>query len=159
MYQIPMISLQNQNLQNGFLSFKATDSGESVVALRTVSGNYTASTFIKSVSNETVGLSAYSWRGWATGINFDGQKVSVFRRENNKQEIAASADVSASDIYLQMTAKDGEFYQFAYSLDGKNWINLGKPIAAGYIEGARVALTHSGTGKSAKFDWLKIVQN
>lgn len=158
-YQIPMISSQNLGLENGFLRFASNDSGEAVVALRTISGNYTASTFIKSVSNELVGLSAYSWRGWATGINFDGRKVSVFRRENNKQEIAASADVSSSDIYLQMTAKDGEFYQFAYSLDARNWVNLGKPIAAGYIEGARVALIHSGTGQSARFDWLKIVQN
>jgi xylan 1,4-beta-xylosidase len=158
-YQIPMISSQNLGLENGFLQFASNDSGEAVVALRTVSGNYTASTFIKSVSNEIVGLSAYSWRGWAVGINFDGQKVSVYRRENNKQEITATADAQNSDIYLQMQAKDGEFYQFAYSLDGENWTNLGKQVAGSYIEGARVALTHSGAGNTAKFDWLKIKQD
>jgi hypothetical protein len=111
-------------------------------------------------SEEIVGLAGYSWRGNAVGIGFGAGKISVFRRENNKQEIVASANVAkAQNIYLRMTAKGGEFYQFAYSLDGNAWTDLGKPIVGSHVEGARVALTHVGKAQTARFDWLKIVQN
>ena len=111
-------------------------------------------------ADEIVGLAGYSWRGNAVGIGFGLGKVSVFRRENGKQEIAASADAAKTEnIYLRMTAKAGEFYQFAYSLDGNSWIDLGKPIVGSHVEGARVALTHVGKAREARFDWLKIVQN
>ncbi len=162
-YQLPLSPSENIDLRAGLLAFGAEDASEAIVAARTVSGNYTAMTLIKSgdkTANEIAGLSAYSWRGNAVGIGFGAGKVSVFRRENGKQEIAASADVSeAQNIYLQMTAKDGELYQFAYSLDGKSWTNLGKPIVGAHVEGARVALTHVGKAQTAQFDWLKIVQN
>ncbi|MEO7673840.1 MAG: family 43 glycosylhydrolase [Pyrinomonadaceae bacterium] len=162
-YQLPMSPVEDIELKNGTLSFSANDASEAVIATRTVSGDYTATTLIKNASpaaDEIVGLSAYSWRGNAVGIGFGSGKVSAWRRENRKQEVAAAADLSpAASIYLRMTAKDGEFYQFAYSLDGKVWINLGKPVAGGHAEGARVALTHTGKGRSARFDWLKIVQN
>ncbi len=109
-------------------------------------------------TDEIVGLAGYSWRGNAVGIGFGLRKVSVFRRENGKQEIAASADVSnRQNIYLRMTTTGGEFYQFAYSLDGKIWTDLGKPIVGSHVEGARVALTHVGKAQTARFDWLKIV--
>lgn len=158
-YQIPLFANENLNLQNGFLNIKANDLNEAVVAIRSVSGNYSAQTLIRSVANETVGLKGYSWRNRSIGIIFNGQKVSVIRREGDKEEITAAADVQNSDIYLQMKVKEGEFYQFAYSLDGKNWVNLGKQVSGSYIEGARVALTHSGAGQSAKFDWFKIIQD
>ncbi len=141
----------------------AIDASVAVIAIRTVSGNYTATTLIKTgniAADEIVGLAGYSWRGNAVGIGFGTGKISVFRRENNKQEIAASADVSKTqNIYLRMTATGGEFYQFTYSLDGKKWTDLGKAIAGSHVEGARVALTHVGKAQTARFDWLKIVQN
>ena len=154
---------ENIDLKAGTLTFGADDTSEAVVATRAVSGDYTATTLIKSVNmaaDEIVGLAGYSWRGNVVGIGFGAGKVSVFRRENNKQEITASADVSkAQNIYLRMTATGGEVYQFAYSLDGKSWTDLGKPIVGSHVEGARVALTHVGKAREARFDWLKIVQN
>ncbi|MBA2621721.1 MAG: xylosidase, partial [Acidobacteria bacterium] len=162
-YQLPVSPAELIDLKNGTLAFGADDASEAVIARRTASGNYTATTLIKSVgvsADEIVGLSAYSWRGNAVGIGFGAGKVSVFRREDNKQEIAASADVSNTpNIYLRMTAKDGEFYRFAYSSDGKSWTDLGKPIAGAHVEGARVALTHVGKARTAQFDWLRVVQN
>jgi beta-xylosidase len=160
-YQLPMSPSEKIDLKAGTLAFGADDTSEAIIAIRTVSGDYTATTLIKSANmatDEIVGLAGYSWRGNAVGIGFGLGKVSVFRRENGKQEIAASADVSQTqNIYLRMTATGGEFYRFAYSLDGKNWTDLGKPIVGSHVEGARVALTHVGKAQTARFDWLKIV--
>ena len=162
-YQVPISPTEYFDLREGTLSFCAGDTSEGVVARRTVSGDYTATTYIRLLqptAPEIVGLAAYSWRGNAVGIAYGSGKVSVFRRENNKQATAASADISnAENIYLRMTATGGEFYQFAYSLDEKIWTDLGKPIVGSHVEGARVALTHSGIAQRARFDWLKIVQN
>ena len=162
-YQLPLSPSENIDLKSGTLAFGASDSSEAIIAARTISGNYTATTLIKNASltaDEFVGLSAYSWRGNAVGIGVGAGKVSVWRREDNKEEIAASASVSpaAQNIYLRMTAKGGELYQFAYSLDDKTWTNLGKPVVGSHVEGARVALTHVGKARTAQFDWLKIVQ-
>jgi beta-xylosidase len=163
-YQLPLSPAENIDLKNGTLAFGASDASEAVVATRTVSGDYTATTLIKSAdmkADEILGLTAYSWRGNAVGIGCGAEKISVWRREENKQEITASADVSPvqNNIYLRMTATGGEFYQFAYSLDGANWTDLGKPVNGSHVEGARVALTHVGKARTARFDWLKIVQN
>ncbi len=163
LYQLPASPTEIVDLKAGTLTFSAIDATEAVVATRTVSGDYTATVLIKTenmAADETVGLAAYSWRGNAVGINFGAGKISAFRRENNKQEIAASADAAKREyIHLRMTAKGGESYQFAYSLDGKSWTDLGKPVVGSHVEGARVALTHAGKGRGARFDWLKIVQN
>ncbi len=162
-YQLPLALSETVDFKTGTLAFGASDASEAIVATRTISGDYAATVLIKNVSastDEIVGLSAYSWRGGAVGINIGAGKVSVWRREDNKQENAASANViNAPNIYLRMTAKGGELYQFAYSLDDKSWTDLGKPVVGSHVEGARVALTHVGKSREARFDWLKIVQN
>ena len=161
-YQLQLSPSEDINLKAGTLAFGASDTSEAVIAARTISGDYTATVLIKSANmttDEIVGLAGYSWRGNAVGIGFGLGKISVFRRENGKQEIAASADAAKTEnIYLRMTAKGGESYQFAYSLDGNSWTDLGKPIVGSHVEGARVALTHVGKAREARFDWLKIVQ-
>ncbi|HEX8267496.1 MAG TPA: family 43 glycosylhydrolase [Pyrinomonadaceae bacterium] len=162
-FQLPLSPVGSIDLKAGTLAFTANDMSEAVVATRAVSGDYTVTTLIKSAqmsSEEIVGLSAYSWRGNAVGIGFGSEKVSVWRRENNKQEIAASADVGQTEyIYLRMTAKDGELYRFAYSLNGTDWTEFSNTVAGAHVEGARIALTHVGKAQTARFDWLKIVQN
>lgn len=163
-YQLPLSPPETVELNAGTLSFTASDGSEAVVAMRTVSGNYTATTLIRTgqmAADEIAGLAGYSWRGNAVGINFTPQQIVVWRRENGKQEIAATAaDLKKSEnIYLRMTVSGGELYRFAYSFDGKNWTDLGKTIAGSHIEGARVALTHTGKEQNAQFDWLKVEQN
>ena len=155
-YQLPLAPSETIELRAGTLAFGANDTSEAVVATRTVSGDYTATVLIKSANmtaDEIVGLAAYSWRGNAVGIGFGLGKISVFRRENAKQEIVTSAEAAKTEnINLRMTAKGGEFYQFAYSPDGKIWTDLGKPIVGSHVEGARVALTHVGKARQARFD-------
>ena len=162
-YQLPMSPSESIDLRAGTLAFGASDASEAVIATRTVSGKYTAMTLIKAANittAEIVGLSAYSWRGNAVGIGLSAAKIFAWRREDGKQVIAASADVpDLANVYLRMTAKDGELYQFAYSSNNVNWTDLGNPIVGSHVEGARVALTHAGKAREARFDWLKIVQN
>jgi len=161
-WQLPLSPTETIDLKSGTLAFAANDASEAVIATRTVSGNYLATTLIKTANmsaDEIVGLSAYSWRGNAVGIGLSAGKVSAWRREDNKQQVSASADVSNREkIYLRMIARDGESYQFAYSFNGDDWKNLGAPVAGSQVEGARVALTHAGRDRTARFDWLKITQ-
>jgi hypothetical protein len=58
-----------------------------------------------------------------------------------------------------MKVTDGELFQFAFSSDGKNWTDIGGEVAGSHVNGARVALIHSGKGRSARFDRLMIEQN
>jgi beta-xylosidase len=165
-WQMHSLSTENIDLKGGTLAFRAADASEAVIATRTVSGDYAASTLIKTVDmtiDETAGLAAYSWRGSAVGISVGAGKVTVWRRENGKQETASTADIAAAgtlgqSIYLRMTARGAELYQFAYSFYVINWTNLGEPVVGSHVEGARVALLHTGKGQGARFDWLRVVQ-
>ncbi len=165
-WQFPFNNSQRQITDNGFLKIsdgKSENEPEALVAERTVSGNYTATTLIKfvSLSGERVGLSGYSWRGNAVGISVENGKVYSWRRENNNQRTNGETAFSGSQVYLQMVVKDGETYNFFYGTDGSNWTKIGESIAAGYIEEARVALIYAGKTENpkAKFDWLKVEQN
>jgi beta-xylosidase len=161
-WQLHSLSTKNIDLKAGTLAFTAIDASEAVIATRTISGNYVATTLIKTANmtiDETAGLSAYSWRGSAVGISFGAGKLIAWRRENGKQETASTANVGQTqNIYLRMTAKDAELYQFAYSFDGINWTNLGSPVVGSHVEGARVALLHTGKGQGTRFDWLRVTQ-
>ncbi|HEV7890662.1 MAG TPA: family 43 glycosylhydrolase [Pyrinomonadaceae bacterium] len=136
---------------------------DAVVARRTTSGDYVATTLISTRGMSAAaraGLSAYAWRGWAVGVAAGGGKITVWRREGDNMKrnlrVMAEADAPKSDaLYLRMTAEGGERYRFAFSSNGREWTDVGGHVDAGYIEGARVALTASGG--AAKFDWVKIV--
>jgi xylan 1,4-beta-xylosidase len=159
-YQFPTAIPPDLSLKGGTIALGNPEASEAVIATRTVSGNYEASTRIKwagAGADEVVSLSAYSWRQNAVGVSVNLGKVSAWRRENGNQMVSASTDIPTdTDIYLRMAARDAEFFQFAYSTDGKVWIHLGKPVPGSHVEGARVALLHAGKGQSARFDWLKI---
>jgi xylan 1,4-beta-xylosidase len=136
---------------------------DAVVARRTTSGDYVATALVSTRGMDAsarAGLSAYAWRGWAVGVAAGGGKVTVWRREgdNMKRNLRVMAETAApkSDaLYLRMTAEGGERYRFAFSANGREWAEVGGAVDAGYIEGARVALTASGG--AARFDWIKIV--
>jgi xylan 1,4-beta-xylosidase len=172
-WQTPMISDEKARLENGFLTLIAEGNNSddeiagAVVAERTVSGDYTATTLIKMgetrLPDERAGLSAYSWRGNAVGVSVGGNnQIFVWRRENGKQQTIVSEKLPAtlSQIYLRMTAAGGELYRFAFSADGVNWKSLGEPVAGSNVEGARVALTYGGkaANPAARFDWIRVEQ-
>jgi xylan 1,4-beta-xylosidase len=141
---------------------QADEYADAVVARRTTSGDYVATTLISTrgmTPATRAGLSAYSWRGWAVGIAAGGGRVTVWRREGdnmkrNLRVMAEAATPKSDALYLRMTAEGGERYRFAFSANGRDWTDVGGPVDAGYIEGARVALTASGG--AARFDWIKV---
>lgn len=135
---------------------------DAVVARRTTSGDYVATTLVSTrgmSASASAGLSAYAWRGWAVGIATGGGKVTVWRREGDDMKrnlrVLTTADAPKTDaLYLRMSAEGGERYRFAFSANGREWTDVGGAVDAGYIEGARVALTASGG--AARFDWVKV---
>ena len=172
-WQFPLYNDQNLKFENGFLQIAPTENhlttektSELVLAERTVSGNYTATTRID-ISNlkseELAGLSAFSWRTNAVGASVGNNKIFTWLRENGKNLEVDVVELpkNTGAIYLRMQVKDGDFYRFAFSTDEKNWIEIGGKIPESGIEGARVALIYKGgtTSPSVRFDWLRVVQN
>jgi hypothetical protein len=99
-------------------------------------------------------VAAYSWRDAATGISVGGGRVFVWQRDGRNQQTPATATApNAPFVYLRMTVTDGEQFRFTYSVNGRDWQELGGTVYAN-IEGAHVALTAGGAG--ARFDWVKI---
>jgi xylan 1,4-beta-xylosidase len=166
-WQWPMLAKQTARVDvaSGYLVLapegttqKADTLTGAILAQRTSSGNYVATTVVDARSlatGATAGLSAYGWRDAATGVSLSGGHVFVWHRDGKNQQMSAATPVpSAPSVYLRMTVTDGERYRFAYSVNGRDWQELSKVVSASNIEGAHVALTAGGT--SARFDWMKI---
>ncbi len=166
-WEKPLGSLQTEWLADGFLTLTTNpnqndETMRAVIARRNVVGDYTATTLIKTVGmneHENVGLASYGWINRAVGVSVGGKKIFVWLREDDKLKIISNAQQpDSAQIYLQMTVRGGEFYSFAFSLDGQKWTNLGEPV--GTINGGRIALVYGGKANApqAKFDWLRIEQ-
>ncbi|MGH9941351.1 MAG: family 43 glycosylhydrolase [Pyrinomonadaceae bacterium] len=166
-WQWPMFGTQAARVEpvpGGFLFLNsgagapAGDVTGAVVAQRTTTGDYVATTLVNAQGmgrEARAGLSAYSWRGNAVGISVGGGKVFTWRREDGKERTVATVDAPAAPVvFLRMTATGGEEYRFASSVNGREWREVGGAVAGSHVEGARVALVASGAG--AKFDYLKI---
>ncbi|MDQ4120260.1 MAG: family 43 glycosylhydrolase [Acidobacteriota bacterium] len=169
-WQYPMFNDQIFRLENGFLKIFPTEKQlssenlpELVLAERTVSGNYTATTRID-ISNlkndEFAGLSAYSWRTNAVGVSVSNGKIFTWKRGGGKHDEISSVSLPAnlSAIVLKLETYSGESYRFSFSTDEKKWQQIGEQISERNVEGARVALVYRGktTNPSARFDWLRI---
>ena len=160
-------------LKDGFLTLAPTEkqfavekTPEIVLAERTVSTDYTATTRIDYAAlktDEFAGMSAYSWRGNAVGVSLGNGKIFTWRRENNKQTEVGSVELpkNKTAVNLQIQAKDGEIFSFAYSIDDKNWQTIGDKINFGSLEGARLALIYNGKtpNAGARFDWFRVKEN
>ena len=169
-WQYPIYNDQRFLLADGFLKIAPTEKQlaaekmpELILAERTVSGNYTATTKIdaaKMTADEFAGLSAYSWRTEAVGASVGNGRIFTWKRENGKHQEVASVELpkNAPAIFLRLRAEDGETYRFDFSTDGENWRQIGERIAESGVEGARVALIYNGktTNPSARFDWLRV---
>ncbi|MBA3322679.1 MAG: family 43 glycosylhydrolase [Pyrinomonadaceae bacterium] len=134
-----------------------------VLGWRTTAGDYVATALLNTQGLQTGacgGLAAYSHRNGAIGVAIcGGNKVLVWRREEQEQRTLATAEAppGTSTIYLRLTATGGELYRFAVSTNGRDWKELGEPVAGSFVEGARVALTAGGKpGASARFDWVRV---
>jgi beta-xylosidase len=171
-WQWPLDNMQSAAVEvagGGYLLLKPTtdavvdEYADAVVARRTTSGDYVATTSISTrgmTTSARAGLSAYGWRGWSVGIATGADRVMVWRREGDDMKkslkVVAVADAPKSDIiFLRMKAEGGDSYRFAFSANGREWTELGGVVDGGYIEGTRIALTAGGG--AARFDWVKVV--
>jgi xylan 1,4-beta-xylosidase len=166
----PLYNFQRARLENGFLIIAPDEKQlatekipEVVVAERTVSGTYTATTRIdykNLAGDEYAGISAYSWRTEAVGVSIGNGKIFTWRRAAGKQQEVSSRPLpqNSSAILLRIEAVEGENYHFSFSPDGNSFETIGETIITGNVEGARVALVYNGrmTNAGARFDWLHV---
>lgn len=144
-------------------SGQARDSINAVLSQPTTSADYVATTLIDlSMKQGTLaGLSAYNGRTDALGVMAGGGHILIYKREAKRHQVLTTVQAPASRfLHLRMTVRDGHDYRFAYSVDGREWKEIGGPVSGGYLEGVRIALTVGGVeGASGKFEWLRVMPN
>ncbi len=163
-------NIPNYKISNGFLELmpnaaNALNAIGGVMAYYTTNSSYTATTQIdaRSLTGDAIaGISAYGDGENALGFGLQNSKIVVWRRERNNHRKLSTHDAPAGkQLYLRMTARDGVFYSFAASSDGKNFKSVGSEQNGDYLppwdRGIRVALTAGGAEKaSARFGFLRI---
>jgi beta-xylosidase len=136
-----------------------------VMAYWTTTGSYTATTMIDAdgVKNGAIaGISAFGDGENALGFGWQNGKIVVWRRErNNHRTVSAHNAPAGKQIFLRMNARDGIFYNFAVSSDGRVFQTIGSEQNGEYLppwdRGIRVALTVGGAANaSARFGFLRI---
>lgn len=144
----------------------AKDVAGGVLAIKTISGDYTARALLRVSELKAgihAGLSAYGDRENALGLSIQDQKATVWRRQRNKHEVLSTKEAPAgSDLQLRMDATGGHRFRFSLSPDGKQWTQVGEMDVEGqhlppWDRGVRVALTVGGAeDATAAFDWLRL---
>jgi len=144
---------QNTNLMGGVI-------GRSIT-----SGDFVAETVLVRSGLEPgaiAGIAALGDRANSTGAALVDGQVILWNRTRNQQSILAQMDAPKSRrIHFRLNATEGKQYQFAFSADGKNWIDL-SPEASGqhlppWDRAVRVGLTVGGVrGAEARFDSFEI---
>jgi beta-xylosidase len=173
-WQWPQNSEPLKRVQGGRLILAPTaahadDLLGAVLARTTTEGNYGATTAVD-VSGlkpgTMAGLAAYGDEENALGIAVGNGKVIVWRREKGKQQTLATKDAPRRPIvYLRMSARHGDRFQFAVSDNVNSWTGVGDQrdgVNGEYLppwdRAVRVALTAGGArGAAARFDWFRIV--
>ncbi len=163
-------SIPTYKISGGFLELspnaaQMTNPIGGIMAFYTMSGSYTATTQIdrKSLTGGTIaGLSAFGDGENALGFGLKDDKIVVWRRERNNHRMLSATDAPAGDnIYLRLTARDGAFYSFAVSGNGKTFTSVGSEQNGDYLppwdRGVRVAMTVGGAeNATARFGFLRI---
>lgn len=138
---------------------------DAVFARTTTTGDYVATARIdtRAMSRGMMaGLAAYGDNENALGLSVTDGGVALWRLEKGNTQTVARADAaSRGALLLRMSARDGRFYRFAFSRDGRSWTDVGAEVDGSYLppwdRGVRVALAAGGAqGSPARFDWLRI---
>jgi xylan 1,4-beta-xylosidase len=126
----------------------------SVLAIKTISGNYTAQAIISRDSLQLgtiAGFAAYGDTQNALGVALDGSDIKLWRRQGGKQEIILSRAIPDSDaLHARVIATDGHKFRFSISSDGTTWHDVGDnlDLEGQYLppwdRGIRIALTVGG---------------
>lgn len=163
-------NVPNYRIDSGFLELSpnAANAANPIGAIMgywTTVGSYTATTMIDAQavkSGAIAGISAYGDNENALGFGLQDGKIVVWRRERNNHRTLSTHDApAAKQIYLRLTARDGIFYSFAVSKDGRNFQNVGDEQNGDYLppwdRGVRVTLTvGAAENAAARFGFLRI---
>lgn len=163
-------SIPSYRITNGFLELSPNDRDDKnpiggVMAWWTTVGDYAATTMIDTGSvkrGAIAGISAFGDGENALGAGWQNGRIVLWRRERNNHRALSTANApQGKQIYLRMTARDGIFYSFSVSNDGKTFRSAGMEQNGDYLppwdRGVRVALTVGGEDKaSARFGFLRI---
>ncbi|PYK60691.1 MAG: xylosidase [Verrucomicrobia bacterium] len=143
----------------------ASDMVGAVVARSTTSGDYEATTVVDARGLKLgafAGLSAFGDPANGLGLAVGEGKAIVWQREKNHSKTVAEMDgVIWPSVYLRLTARGGNRFQFAVSSDGRDWKPVGETAEGGYLppwdRSVRVALTVGGVvGAEARFNSFRI---
>jgi Beta-xylosidase len=145
---------------------RGSDPLGAILARSTTVGDYVATTELAVQSlkpGALAGLASIGDQENALGIGVGGDgSVTVWKREKNKHEVVTTTTAPKSkSIWLRLTARNGHLFRFAFSGDGRNWIDLGPELNGDYMppwdRGLRIALTAGGTADAtAQFNSLRI---
>jgi xylan 1,4-beta-xylosidase len=137
---------------------------DTVVARPTLSGDYTVTgrIVLPAASDDAIaGLAVYGDPDNAIGISRSGRSVVVWMREKGVQRLLPGRELPAGpSVDLRVIASRGSRFQFAYSMDGREWRTFGEETAS-YLppwdRAVRVALAVGGRpGVEGRFDWVRI---
>jgi xylan 1,4-beta-xylosidase len=163
-------NIPNYSIRDGFLELSPNNRQDKnpiggIMAWWTMNGDYAATTLIDTDSvkrGAVAGISAYGDGENALGFGWQNGKIVVWRRERNQHRTLSTADAPrGKQIYLRLTARDGIFYSFAVSGDGRSFRTVGSEQNGDFLppwdRGVRVALTVGGVDDaSARFGFLRI---
>lgn len=163
----PVMRIETERGGRLFLSpasGQAKDPISAVLSQPTTGADYVATTLIDlsmMKQGSLAGLSAYNGRNDALGVMAGGGKILIYKREAKRHQIVTTINAPAAQLlHFRMKVTDGYNYRFAYSIDGRDWKEIGEAVSGGYLEGVRIALTVGGVeGASAKFEWLRVTPN
>ncbi len=145
------------------LSSVATNVLGAVLARGITTGDYVATTQIDTpglMYGAMAGLAAHGDAANALGVAYGGGKIIVWKRFRGQHVVLESLDVPKGEaLRLRMTSRNGHRFQFAISLDGTTWRDVGEELEGDYLppwdRGVRVALTVGGAqAASARFRWF-----
>lgn len=163
-------NVPNYRINGGFLELSpnaqnATNPISGIMAYQTTVGSYNATTLldVRSVSKGAIaGISAYGDNENALGFGWQNDNLVVWRRERNKhQTLSTHRPPAGNQLYLRITGRDGMFYSFSISTDGKTFRPIGFEQNGEFMppwdRGIRIAMTVGGAEKaSARFGFLRI---
>jgi beta-xylosidase len=126
-----------------------------VLAIKTVSGHYTAETVIdrKSVhAGSLAGFSAFGDADNALGLVLNASDLQLWRRQRARHEILSTQKIEdGPELHIRITASEGHKFRFLISADGRAWKDVGGNVdlEGEYLppwdRGVRVALTVGGS--------------
>jgi hypothetical protein len=109
-------------VKDGQLVLTANEAGVGFLGLRPKSGNYQFSSEV--IQNEAKsGIGIYSNRQNMIALVVNRHQLELFHVNNGAKEVLATAELeNAGSVYLKYEAINARYFQFFWSLDGKEWM-------------------------------------